>query len=261
MIKNKIHVNNPLTVIAIFSMLTEASAAVSLPYIDTENQKIYVWFLIVFPSVLITLFFLTLNFNNETLYRPSDYSKEKSREASPTCAHSTHAKSASSTKEPDIPTEQPSIQTPKSSMKFISSPPQNFIFLPQGHRDYDSNFKMPTAAPPTAPLEQPHLLLNESELSSLHLIDLSHPALQLKHDHTLSDILQAYYEIAHPQKDKLHKSDVLLLLTNSPSDTSTLFGQQQRYLDPALTPHLSEATVITYNTETRQLNTLSSHCV
>lgn len=75
MIKNTIKINHPLTVIAVFSMLTEASAAVSLPYIDSEHQKIYVWFLIVFPSLLITLFFLTLNFNNKTLYTPADLSK------------------------------------------------------------------------------------------------------------------------------------------------------------------------------------------
>lgn len=68
-------INNPLTVIAVFSLLTEASAAVSLPYIDSEHQKVYVWFLVIFPSLLITLFFLTLNFNNKTLYTPADLSK------------------------------------------------------------------------------------------------------------------------------------------------------------------------------------------
>lgn len=259
MIKNKFHVNNPLTVIAIFSMLTEASAAVSLPYIDHENQKIYVWFLIVFPSILITLFFLTLNFNNKTLYSPADYAKEKIRETSQTQDHSTPAEPASPAKKPDVPAEH-STQQPKSSLKFISYPPQNFIFLPQGHRDYDSSIRIPTAAPPR-PHEQPHLLLNESELSSLHLIDLSHPALQLKDDHTLSDILQAYYEVAHPQKNKLHKSDVLLLLTNSPSASGTLNRQHEFYLDPTLTSHLNEATVITYNTQTRQLNTWNSLCL
>lgn len=259
MIKNKIHVNNPLTVIAIFSMLTEASAAVSLPYIDKENQKIYVWFLIVFPSILITLFFLTLNFNNKTLYKPADYAKEKNRESSPTRTSSTHVKAESPAKKSEIPIEQYSIQQPKLNFKFLSYPPQNFIFLPQGHRDYDSNFKIPNAGPPTVPLEKPHLLLKKSELSSLHLIDLNHPALQLKHDQTLSDIMQTYYDIAHPQKNKLRKSDILLLLTNSPSVPNTLCTQQRLYLNPPLTSLLSEATIITYNTETRQLSTLNTH--
>ncbi len=259
MIKNKIHINNPLTVIAIFSMLTEASAAVSLPYIDKENQKIYVWFLIVFPSILITLFFLTLNFNNKTLYSPADYAKEKSRAATPTRTNATHAKPASPAKNSEVRTEQPSIQPPKSNLKFMSYPPQDFIFLPQGHRDYDSSFKLPNAAPPTAPLEQPHLLLKKNELSCLHLIDLSHPDLQLKKNLTLNDILQTYYGLAHPQKNKLHKSDVLLLLTNSSSVTNTLCTQQQRYFTPPLTSPLSEVTIITYDTETRQLSTLNAH--
>ena len=77
MTKKNIRANNPLTVIAIFSMLTEASAAVSLPFIDSENQSMYVWFLIAFPSFLIVFFFLTLNFNNQTLYSPSDFKNEE----------------------------------------------------------------------------------------------------------------------------------------------------------------------------------------
>ena len=75
MIKNTIKINHPLTVIAAFSMLTEASAAVSLPYIDSEHQKIYVGLLIISPSLLITLFFLTLNFNKKKPYTPADLSK------------------------------------------------------------------------------------------------------------------------------------------------------------------------------------------
>ena len=77
MIKNTIKINRPLTVIAVFSMLTEASAAVSLPYIDSEHQKIYVGLLIISPSLLITLFFLTLNFNKKNLIHLQIYLKPK----------------------------------------------------------------------------------------------------------------------------------------------------------------------------------------
>jgi len=53
-IKNKI--TNPMTVIAIFAILSETSAAVSLPFLDNKDREIYVWFLISFPFYLLFLF-------------------------------------------------------------------------------------------------------------------------------------------------------------------------------------------------------------
>ncbi|MBV4549473.1 hypothetical protein [Pseudomonas triticicola] len=75
-IKNKI--TNPMTVIAIFAILSETSAAVSLPFLDNKDREIYVWFLISFPFYLLFLFFITLNFNHRSLYSPSDFGKDKS---------------------------------------------------------------------------------------------------------------------------------------------------------------------------------------
>jgi len=63
---------NPISVIAIFAALSEASATTVLPYLDDENRQIYIWFLIAFPSTLVVLFFLTLNFNNKVLYTPTE---------------------------------------------------------------------------------------------------------------------------------------------------------------------------------------------
>lgn len=63
-------VMNPTTVIAIFAGLSEASAATVMPYLDGETRQLYIWFLIVFPSALVFMFFLTLNFNNKALYPP-----------------------------------------------------------------------------------------------------------------------------------------------------------------------------------------------
>ena len=77
MIKASVNGMNPVSVIALFAALSEASAATALPFLDESNQRIYVWFLIVFPSVLTSLFFLTLNFNYKVLYGPSDFSNEK----------------------------------------------------------------------------------------------------------------------------------------------------------------------------------------
>lgn len=70
-------IKNPLTIIAVFSGIAEVSGTIVLPFIADENQLTFIYFLIVFPSVLIVLFFLTLNFNNKALYAPSDFSNEE----------------------------------------------------------------------------------------------------------------------------------------------------------------------------------------
>ena len=69
-------VSNPLTIIAIFAGITEVGGTVILPFLSESNQTYYMWFLIIFPCLLILLFFLTLNFNNKVLYAPSDFSDE-----------------------------------------------------------------------------------------------------------------------------------------------------------------------------------------
>lgn len=69
-------VRNPLTVIAIFAGLVEVSASVVLPLVGEDIQKDFVWFLIFFPTLLVVLFFITLNFNNKVFYAPSDYTDE-----------------------------------------------------------------------------------------------------------------------------------------------------------------------------------------
>lgn len=138
MIKNTIKINHPLTVIAVFSMLTEASAAVSLPYIDSEHQKIYVWFLIIFPSLLITLFFLTLNFNNKKLYTPADLSKAENT--------------------------QEGISRPLDPCQEQANSPENTSTSAQ-------LFIAPEKAHATL-IAKSHVL--GAELKTLHLIDLSH---------------------------------------------------------------------------------------
>jgi hypothetical protein len=60
-------VNNPLTIIAVFAGIAEISGTAILPFLDREVQHIYVWFLIVFPLLLVVLFFATLNFNHKVL--------------------------------------------------------------------------------------------------------------------------------------------------------------------------------------------------
>lgn len=71
------HIKNPLTLISIFAGVAEVSGAAILPLLDTESQKIFIYFPMLFPTLTVSLFFLTLNFNHKTLYAPSDYKDEK----------------------------------------------------------------------------------------------------------------------------------------------------------------------------------------
>lgn len=61
---------SPLSLIAVFAGVIEASALASLPFLSESSQGIYTWFLVGFPFFLTVLFFLTLNFNNGTLFAP-----------------------------------------------------------------------------------------------------------------------------------------------------------------------------------------------
>jgi hypothetical protein len=47
---------NPLTIIALFAGLAEISGTGILPFIAESNQATYIWFLMVFPIILVTLF-------------------------------------------------------------------------------------------------------------------------------------------------------------------------------------------------------------
>jgi hypothetical protein len=69
-------ISNPLTIIAIFAGLAEVSGTVVLPFLKDDSQSLYVWFLMAFPTLLILLFFITLNFNYKVLYAPSDFKDE-----------------------------------------------------------------------------------------------------------------------------------------------------------------------------------------
>lgn len=70
-------VKNPLTVIAIFAGVAEAASTAVMPFVEAGIQSVYVWFVMLFPILLVAAFFLTLNFNPKVLYAPSDYEDEK----------------------------------------------------------------------------------------------------------------------------------------------------------------------------------------
>lgn len=111
-------IKNPLTIIAIFAAIAEISGTIVLPFIDQSNQSLYVWFLMVFPILLILLFFLTLNFNHKVLYAPSDYRNEDNFLQSLPRASFTEKvqkiKAELAEAEPEIPENlQPEEATPK----------------------------------------------------------------------------------------------------------------------------------------------------
>jgi hypothetical protein len=70
-------VNNPLMIIAIFAAFAEVAGIVALAAVDKEIQNIFVWFVMCFPSFLVFLFFLTLNFNPKVLYTSSNLKDEE----------------------------------------------------------------------------------------------------------------------------------------------------------------------------------------
>ena len=71
------YIRNPLTIVAIFAALAEVGGTIILPFISENNQALFIWFLMLFPTFLLVVFFLTLNFNHTVLYAPSDFKDER----------------------------------------------------------------------------------------------------------------------------------------------------------------------------------------
>lgn len=71
------HIKNPLTLIAVFAGLAEVASISVLPILDGSVQCIFVWYVMFFPILLVIAFFLTLNFNHEKLYAPSDFKSDE----------------------------------------------------------------------------------------------------------------------------------------------------------------------------------------
>lgn len=73
---DKIKISNPLTIIGIFAGLSEVAMVTALPFIREDLQGTFIWFVMIFPLLLVTLFFITLNKNPRVLYSPSDFKDE-----------------------------------------------------------------------------------------------------------------------------------------------------------------------------------------
>ncbi|MCL2888097.1 MAG: hypothetical protein FWF35_02130 [Elusimicrobia bacterium] len=77
MIEKIKRIDNPLTIIAFFAAIAEVSATISLGLVGPELQKIFIWFVMLFPALLVICFFITLNFNPKVIYSPSDFKNEE----------------------------------------------------------------------------------------------------------------------------------------------------------------------------------------
>ncbi|MBB6559457.1 hypothetical protein HNP48_002124 [Acidovorax soli] len=77
MLENVGHVKNPLTVVAIFAALAEVSGTLILPHLASEVQETYIWFLMLFPIVLVGIFFWVLYNKHHVLYAPTDFKDDK----------------------------------------------------------------------------------------------------------------------------------------------------------------------------------------
>lgn len=69
-------ISNPLTVVAMFSGLAEAFATIALVNVPLEIQQIFVYFVMMFPILIVLLFFAVLNWNPTVLYAPGDFEDE-----------------------------------------------------------------------------------------------------------------------------------------------------------------------------------------
>ncbi len=67
------HIKNPLTIIAIFAGLAEVGGTIVLPLLQQSTQSVYVWFLMLFPTLLVGVFFKVLYNKHHVLYAPSDF--------------------------------------------------------------------------------------------------------------------------------------------------------------------------------------------
>jgi hypothetical protein len=70
-------IKNPLTLIAIFAGVSDVAMTGVLPLLDIEIQKIFIWFVIGYPVLLVCAFFYTLIWKSSTLYAPSDFQTDE----------------------------------------------------------------------------------------------------------------------------------------------------------------------------------------
>ena len=69
--------SNPLTIIGIFAGIAEVAGTIVLPTLSSDIQRLFLWYVMGFPVLLVILFFFTLHRKPWYLYAPSDFSNEE----------------------------------------------------------------------------------------------------------------------------------------------------------------------------------------
>ncbi len=75
-------IKNPLSVIVIFAGIAEIAMTVTVVQLSESNQNIFLWFIMLFPIILIGSFFFVLYKKPAVLFSPSDYQEDKTYLAS-----------------------------------------------------------------------------------------------------------------------------------------------------------------------------------
>ncbi|MFA5164978.1 MAG: hypothetical protein WC481_05380 [Candidatus Omnitrophota bacterium] len=70
-------IKNPLTIIAIFAGISEICGSAVLPILPDNIQNLFVWFVMIFPVLLVMLFFSVLILKHHVLYAPSDFKTDE----------------------------------------------------------------------------------------------------------------------------------------------------------------------------------------
>lgn len=70
---------NPLGIIALFQVLIYGIAGYVTAHLDTNSTlvPVLVWFLVLFPPLVLAVFMFLVVFHHQKLYAPSDYSNEE----------------------------------------------------------------------------------------------------------------------------------------------------------------------------------------
>lgn len=66
-------VKNPLGVIAVFACISEIAMTLTLLNLQGEMQRMFIWFVMLFPILLVSAFFFVMYRKPACLFSPTDY--------------------------------------------------------------------------------------------------------------------------------------------------------------------------------------------